>query len=255
MDTSLKSELEWHLARIAPTSIVKKEIKTVRDIYEKRGALKLIRGEPSDLNHLLNLVVNALKKNEQFRRVYSIKILKRIFKNRDSKEGLPQEIIDSVFWLYKYFIFHPNEDVQWAVSVMLKNQQLSNDQIGWLFEHWEESEQILNRILRYPFFHPAICKWVKEQLQKSWALEHRRSELLAWVIRDSIPITSESDTPSIQAWAIYYSHTSAKTKERLLMESVDESNLWDVVEIAERLDFPRIITSLIDSSEDETGGT
>ena len=247
MSNIQKADLEWCLAKIVATPIVSKKIKTVRDIYEYRAELKCIKGEVNDINHLLDLMVDAINEKLRFRQVDSIKILKKIFKNRNESQYLPKPTVDKIFRLYQHYILHPNEDVQWAVSVMLKDQKLSDDQISWLISNIDNSEHILNRVLRYPEPHKLISEWASQKINDVNAYIDRRSELVSLTIRDTIPQTPESDNSSVMAWAVYYSHNSLQIKERMLIEIIDKNNLHSVLEIAERLECPKIIEYMIDN--------
>jgi hypothetical protein len=249
----VKTELRWRLARLRPMPGVVKAISSVDDIFVNRYHIRDAKCTVDDLRRLLDLVIAAFDQRRRFRQLDCLKVLKRIIRGWPPGDKFPADITDQLFRLYKHYIFSANEDVQWAVSVMLKGQVLRDEQVQWLIEHYQDSSHILNRLLRYPRRHQYISSWARKTLDDASAFPERRSELLGLLINDSLPSAASNEPSKVVAWAIYYSAASKPTKTKLLKQVVDLDNFWDVVDIAERSNFPDVIEHLL--SEIEGGDT
>jgi hypothetical protein len=249
----VKSELRWRLARLRPTPGVVKTITSVDDIFVKRYHIRDAKCTVDDLRRLLDLVIAALDQRRRFRQLDCLKVLKRIILRWPPCHRFPPDITDRLFRLYKHYIFSANEDVQWAVSVMLKGQALRNEQVQWLIDHYQDSIHILNRLLRYPRQNHYISSWARKILEDASAFPKRRSELLRLLINNSLPTVASKESSKVVAWAIYHSPASKATKTQLLKQIADLDNFWVVVDIAERSNLPDVIEHLL--SEIEGGDT
>ena len=151
--------------------------------------------------------------------------------------------VSKLFYIYKEFIFFDNEYIQWCVSVFVKSQQLADDDIEWLLENWQESEHLLNRILRYPVNHPKIFNWA----QKTYStyrndLRRRLSELIALLITDDVPAhIVEHESKECILWAIYWAGMSVEAKQPLLKKYFSIEALDATLEISSRLDLPEVL--------------
>lgn len=246
-------ELRWRLARLRPTPGVVKTIASVDDIFVNRYHIRDAKCSVDDLKQLLDLVITALDQRRRFRQLDCLKVLKRIIRVWPPDDRFPADITDRLFRLYKHYIFSANKDVQWAVSVMLKGQALRDKQVQWLIGHYQDSSHILNRLLRYPRRHQNISSWARKILADASAFPERRSELLGLLIDGSLPSAASDESSKVVAWAIYHSAASNPAKTKLLKKVVDPDNFWDVVDIAERSNFPDVIEHLL--SEIERGAT
>ena len=245
----LKMELRWRLAKLRRAPAIVGMMSSVDDIFANRYHLRDARCTPKDLKHLLDLVLSAISEGWRFRQTECLKVLKRIIKRWPSHRSFPLDVTDRLFQLYTHYIYSTSEETHWAVSVMLKGRILRDEQIHWFIEHYEDSDHILNRLLRYPGRHPLICAWARKVLRDSSALPKRRSELLGLLIDDSIPRMASKESSKILAWAIYYSAARDTTKAQLLKRAFDLDNLWDIVEIAERCDYPDVIEHILNEVE------
>jgi hypothetical protein len=245
----LKTELRWRLATLRPTPAIIRTIASVDDIFAHRHHLRGVRYTPDDLKHLLDVLLSALAEERRFRQVDCLKVLKHIIKHWPSDDPFSADLTDRLFRIYTHYVYSTREELQWAVSVMLKGRILRDEQVRWLIEHYQDSHHILNRLLRYPQRPPQIVAWARKTLSEPSALPDRRGELLGLLINYSIPRAASRESSTVVAWAIYYSAAPDTTKARLLKRAFDRHNLWDIVEIAQRSDYPDVIDYLINHIE------
>lgn len=66
------------------------------------------------------------------------------------------------------------------------NIPLKKNQIKWLLENYQNSNHVLNRLLRYPKTNKAISEWAETQYKKK-LISKRNSELLGILIDSNIP--------------------------------------------------------------------
>jgi hypothetical protein len=227
-----------------PYEMIKSFIKTTNDIVEYRNILKSGSLDDQSIIYLVDFIVNNLENNVRFKRVECIKILKRLVKNRRTEGYFPKELSKKLFYLYKHFIFKGSEEVQWAVSVFIKDQILDDDEIKWLIENYLESDHLVNRLLRYPEYNQLITEWAKE-IYLSGNCPDRLSEVIALTIQYDLP-EYVSEKSNVISWAIYYSKCSIEKKEELLVKYLDYENYHSALECAERLNIPSIVGLVID---------
>ncbi len=248
--TMKEEEINHHLEiliyedfKFHPQHYIKDFIRTPNDIVSHKHLLKGASLDSNSIEYLVDLVVNDLKENRRFRRVECLKVLKQIIKNRES-EDLPKSLISKLFYLYKSFILVGREEIQWAVSLFIKDQVLDNDEILWLIDNYQESDHLVNRLLRYPKTNSLIFKWA-ENVYKNGLLLDRQSEVVAILISDSIPkyISVSADT---LMWGIYYSRCDLKKKEELIVNHLDFTDYLAAIKIAARLNIPTVVKNLLD---------
>lgn len=236
--------LEFAKFIFKPYEMIKSFIKTTNDIVEYRNVLKSGSLDDQSILYLVDFIVKNLENNVRFKRVECVKILKRLVKNRRSDGYLPKELSKKLFYLYQYFIFTGSEEVQWAVSVYIKDQILDDDEIKWLVENYHESDHLVNRLLRYPEYNQLITEWA-EEIYLSGDCPDRLSEVIALTIQNDIP-DYVSENSDIISWAIYYSKCPIEKKEELLIKYIDYENYHSALECAERLNIPSIVGLLMD---------
>lgn len=167
--------------------------------------------------------------------------LKWNLRNRNAREtSIPATTVDRLFELYQHFVFDRLENIRWCVSAILKDRPLRDGQIQWLLDHHRESAHVVNRLLRYPEYHPPVADWARSELKRS-ELDDRRSELLGRLIIDSIPAEARRMPAATVLWAVYYSSTDLKAKGRMLNETASAGAIDDLIEICMRLRLPDIL--------------
>lgn len=247
--------LELELFKLRPSEYIKQYVTSMRDVYEKRAMLKECYLDFDSFDYLLSIFVDLAKGESKFtRRLDCFKVLKYAVKYNFTGQQFPNRIKDKIFYLYKKYIFSENEDIAWCLSVMLKDQVLENDQIEWLIENCSKDENILNRVLRYPKVNELIEDWantVVDAGEDAGEFEGRRSEVYGILIKDTMPEKLKCKDSKALVWGIYYSKNSDEVKQNLLIEFADRSNLGSVAEICHRLNYPKVIVSLINKAKED----
>ena len=166
-----------------------------------------------------------------------------IIKKCDMKGNFQTSLTRKLFYLYKCFIFSENEEIQWAVSIFIKDVVLDNADVLWLIDNHDESEHIINRLLRYPVYNTEISKWA-ERVYKNGDLLNRQSEVIAILISDEVPdyISVSSD---VLMWAIYHSKCDNTLKEQLILSHLDFAEYAVALEVAQRLHFSSVASTLL----------
>lgn len=236
--------LKLHLAFFSPEDVIPHHIKTTRDIYENRSFLKTLPYSDFTLSYLAKIILDDLENNKRFRKNDCIKVLRRIIINFDGDPQLQSETIKLLFSIYKKLIFIVSETNQWYLSRIIKDQKLDESDIKWLIENSDESVHLLNRLLRYPTYHPMICKWAEKVYQDN-KYKDRESEIIALLILDDIPPYIEIENCNQILWAIYYSRTSLDMKERLLINYFSPECFKSALEISLRLNLRSVIDEMI----------
>ena len=144
-------------------------------------------------------------------------------------------------------MFDRLDEIRWCVSAILKGKPLQPRQIRWLLDHYQESEHIVNRLLRYPRFDPAIADWARATM-RTHKLAERMSELLGRLIFQTLPPEAAQLPIPTVLWGIYYSCAESPVKQRLLEQSASVDAVDDLIEIALRLHVPAILKKFV--SED-----
>lgn len=148
--------------------------------------------------------------------------------------------MDRLFELYQYFIFDRLDQIRWSVSAILKEKTLRSVQLKWLLSHHAESPHIVNRLLRYPKYHPLIADWARGELRRP-DLAGRRSELLGRLIVDAVPPEAGDMPVNSVLWGIYYAPAKPETKRKLLYEQARFDAVDDLIAICIRLGMPEIL--------------
>lgn len=192
--------LERVLIFFEPEKKVRSRISDIRAIWELRWELKQLPYQPAVLSHLAKLIRVALAEKRRFRVFDCVKVLRaQVIATKGRK--LPSGVVRDLFAIYRTLIFTGREELQWALSRLIKDQELADDEIAWLVEHWQESEHLVNRLLLYPTTHPLVSTWAST-CHASGVLSDRRSELLAHLLpEDGITPFAQED-PVVLAWAV-----------------------------------------------------
>ncbi|WP_348623208.1 hypothetical protein ABFT51_19300 [Paenibacillus peoriae] len=242
----IKNNIEYleHIRmHYTPLKYVKKYVKSTKDIYEERRLLKSVEFDSDSIEYFVDIIVKDLKSNSRFRRMECLKVLKRIIKNRSSNKLFSKKLINDLFYIYQTFILTSTEEIQWAVSTLIKDQPLEDEQINWLIDNFEESEHIVNRLLRYPTSNRLITNWAR-QIVNERKLQERVSEVIGILIEDGIPENIKASNKNLM-WAIYYSKVSEDEKRKLILKHLDYKDYSCAIDVAMRLGISEVSQELL----------
>ncbi|MBE7552418.1 MAG: hypothetical protein HS126_15215 [Anaerolineales bacterium] len=240
----LKIELERHLMIFEPSELLPRYIKSTHDIYKNSSILKLLPCTNFTIRYLAHIVLTDVEARKRFRRVECLKGLRAIVRNCKGPPQLKPEIIRLLFGIYKKLIFEVPENGQWAASVLIKDQLLTDEEIQWLIENCKQSMHLLNRLLLYPERHPAIMIWA-EKAYKAREFPDREGEIIALIIQDDIPLYVNQSDINLILKAISRARVPDVTKEALLKKYSNHENYDTLLDIALRLKMPSLIRYMI----------
>lgn len=236
--------LEYEVFKFYPQQYIKDFIQIPNDIVFHKHLLKSTSLDDSSIEFLVDLVVDKLKENRRFQRVASLKVLKQIIKNRDPEEYFHKSLTSKLFYLYKRFILSGSDEIQWAVSVFIKDQVLDGNDVLWLIDNYKKSDHLINRLLRYPVIDPQIINWA-ENVYKNGELLNRQSEVISILISDNVVPDYVSVSSSTLMWAIFYSKCDERKKEELMLNHLDFKDYNAALKVAERLNIPSLANNLL----------
>jgi hypothetical protein len=222
-----------------PEAEVIHRVTDVRAIWEWRHELKQLSYHPAVLSHLARLVRTTLAENRRFRVLDCVKVLRA---QVVASEGLklPSRVVRDLFAIYCQLILASREELQWALSRLIRDQELTDEEVAWLIEHWRESHHLVNRLLRYPVPHSEVSAWAR-QCYTAGLLSDRKSELLAiLILEDGIKAFAQED-PVILAWALV--RVALPLEQKLdYLEALEPRLPGElIVDISCRLGDPRLI--------------
>ncbi|KFE97886.1 hypothetical protein [Chryseobacterium luteum] len=229
--------LENYYLRHFPPHIPDEILQDYKTILEYKDIIKYTKPEKRILNYLLDTAIKKINNNQRFQRITFIKLIRWQWE----KAFIDNVISDKLFFIFKSLITEVNETISWSLSVIIKDIELSQNNIEWLIDNYAISEHIRNRLLRYPKPNKAITIWCKERLQRK-DLDERLSELIGLSLNFNIKFTHKDKTSLI--WGIYYSKLSDNLKKELLLKHLTTDNFEELIKICERSNFIDIISQL-----------
>lgn len=216
-----------------------RRVADTRTMWELRHELKRLSYHPAVLSHLADLVRGALAENRRFRVFDCVRVLRaQVVASQGRK--LPSRIVRALFAIYRHLILASREELQWALSRLIRDQKLNDEEIAWLIEHWRESDHLVNRLLRYPLPHPAVGTWAR-QCYAADLLPDRKSELLALLIPEDGIAPFAKENPVVLAWALVRVEIPLKRKLAHLEALEPRLPAELIVEISLRLHDPYLI--------------
>jgi hypothetical protein len=242
--------LQEALVLFEPARYIKKLTTSTADLYQNRRLLKQIPYNKPVIGHLARLILNDLESGRRFRLFDCLKVLRSIIASNYFDRPLPESIVTDLFAIYRNLIFTTREEVQWCLSRILRGQILAPRAIQWLLEHWDESDHIANRLLRYPVPNLSIRQWAFDCYQNS-RLPDRKSEILALLIDEDIPDFVQQEPPDELAWGIFYSRSSKARKVQLISALVDRMTSPVLLDLAKRLSSAALLLAGIRSMKDK----
>ncbi|MDA8335424.1 MAG: hypothetical protein M0Z41_10635 [Peptococcaceae bacterium] len=237
------THLEKERIHYQPHKYLRRYIKDTRDVYKERQLLKSISFDDKSIEYLVRIILTDVLNKKRFRMAECFKVLKTIIKKRRSSKSFDRPLVNNLFYLYQENIFSHNEEMQWAVSVFIKAQPLNNEHIQWLIDHFEESDHIANRLLRYPTPHKLITEWATV-VYKNEMMTHRLSEVVGILIDGDLPNFIKVDIDTLM-WAIYYSKCSVKNKEKLILKYLNYDDYSSALQVAHKLGLGSVSNELL----------
>lgn len=200
----------------------------------------------SVLDGLLDIVIDRIISQKRFQRELLLKLILHNLNGINPSE----EIREKLFFVFTSFILNIGEGtIGWKVTRLIKDVELSDDQIKWLIINYEHSEHIQNRLLRYPKPHIQITKWANKCLREG-KLKNRLSELLALQLNFSSKVKHKNREALL--WAIHYSKLDAQTKKILLKRYVSEKCFEEFIKICNKNNFSDLVSDMYEECSNET---
>lgn len=222
-----------------PEAEVSSRVPDVRAMWELRYELKRLSYHPAVLSHLARLVRAALTEYRRFRVFDCVKVLRAQVVASEGKK-LPSRVVRDLFAIYRQLILAGREELQWALSRLIRDQKLTDGEIAWLVEHWRESDHLVNRLLRYPVPHPNVAAWAR-QCYAAGLLSDRKSELLALLIPEDGIAPFAKEDPVVLAWALVRLGIPLERKLAHLAALEPRLPAALIADISLRLGDPRLI--------------
>jgi hypothetical protein len=237
--------VELALMVFEPAAFFPKYLHTVDDVAAHRSRLRICAYSDFAIEHLIGLVLDRIRASRRRNLIYGLQAIKWLLRNRVEPESpISATIVDRLFDLYQTFVFDRLEEIRWCVSAILKDKPLRPCQVRWLVDHYQESEHIVNRLLRYPRFDPVVADWARANMRLP-KLEDRTSELLGRLILQTLPPEARQLPIPTVLWGIYYSSAETPVKQRLLEQSASAEAVDDLIEISLRLRMPAVLEKFV----------
>lgn len=243
LNQEANTKVEKILMVLLPNKYLAKYIRSVQDVYDNKFYLKKIVCSDYPINHIADYILDALKKRKRFRQYDCLKVLRAIIKNK-GKDNLSPITITKLFYLYQHYIFDERQEIQWCVSSLLKDQRLLDSEIQWFIDNHDKSVHLINRLLRYPIQNEIIQKWALTTYTNKNLIE-RRSELIALLINDDIPVAVRNENKEVILWSVYYAKIENKIKSTLLSQLFSEEVFETFVDICLRLKLTAPLKKLV----------
>lgn len=226
-DQVIKAQFEYW--KIKPNSIPKELIADYDTIIQTKQFLKNIDFSERVLIIISDIIIEKIRNKRRFQKDTVISIIRNIVKNKPKNINLKNKTINKLYEIYKSLILVVNEKIRWKLSILLKGQNLNDEQVGWLINNSDQSVHILNRLLRYPVKNKPISDWAYNCIASNKHDDRRTSELIGKVLDYNTDFDYIDKTQ--WAWGVYYSSLPIKLKEDLLVEKLNQENFESVIEI------------------------
>ncbi len=237
MPSNVLKSLELALMTFGPDVFIPKYLRSVDDVASHRSILRSCAYSDHGIRYLSDLIWERVSERKRKNLIYGLQAIKWLLKNRDEKSSrIAQPTVDCLFELYRFFVFDRLDDIRWSVSAILKDKILRPAQVQWLLDHKDGSEQVVNRLLRYPQFDPLIAQWACLSMDNP-ELHKRRAELLGRLIVDRLPAEAKSLLSEVILWGIYYSSAKIQIKQKLIAQCASVENADEAIKICLRLGF------------------
>ena len=242
--------VESHLVAFEPEVVLPTLAPNVQGLYANRSFIRLAPCTDFVLGYIAQMLVDVTEKGLRFRKYECLRNIRQIIRGHAEPVNLSPNIVDLLFQLYRHYIYSEKEDIQWCVSTYLKDRILSAEHLSWLIANASTSTHLVNRLLRYPKYEPAIVDWARSALDGDLFPE-RRAELLGMVTADELPDIAAKFPADAVLWGIYYSRVGLERKSLLLRSVVTEESAEAALTIAMRLRLPEVVRKVAGLVPDE----
>lgn len=226
--------LENAFFRNFPTQIPYEYLESYSSILKNKKLIKYAEPDLNILISVLDVVIELLKLKTRFQKL----TLLRLIKHHLPSTNIQFETTEKLFFIFQELIIGASEELGWKLTMLIKDIQLSNEQIDWLIANYSDSLHIVNRLLRYPKPDKSITKWAKERLKQN-DLNERLSELIALQLNFNKNFKHKNSLAYV--WGIHYSKLDDKVKKDLLLRATTNKTIIDIVAICERNNYLDII--------------
>ncbi len=218
--------------------IMQKWVNSIPDIVHYKDFIQNNLCTTECYNYLLKIAVDSHDKVLVKHDGKALLVLKNIVRNNPTLK-FNEDTSKLSFQVFRKYVLYHNAVMSSCANRLLVNVILDDDSIKWLLDNADESEHVLNRILRYLIYREFIANWAKQKYQSN-ALPNRTSELIGLMIKEDVPHFIDSDT-KVKIWGIYYSRTCDDVKKMLLLSLYSFDIIDDFISICKRLGYFDII--------------
>ena len=237
--------LELSLIEFGENKFLKKYVKNTKDIYFFKTQLKRLPPSNSVLKYFAELINNDLENKKRFRKKECVKVLRAIIRNSQTTPTLDDTTLKALFNVYKGMILILPEDGQWFTSVLIKNQELADEDIRWLIDNYTDSIHLLNRLLLYPVPNRQVYNWAKNLAKKDIMPENRESEVIACILNFDENIIEDYENDEMLIWAIAKSKIPDDRKIALLEKFINNKNFDLLIQIAQKYKFKKLLQKML----------
>lgn len=177
-------------------------IVTYQDFLKVRDFLLYYPFNPEVFKNLLKLTIDLWISDKRISRLSLLQALKRYYSSycdvsankynraatKRKSDSFSDEIKALIFHLFKMTVKDDRfitplqvDEARKAANHLLIGMTLPDKDIKWLCDNAFVSEQVLNRVLRYPCKSEIITGWVKKKFDND-QLRTRRYELIGWLL-------------------------------------------------------------------------
>ncbi len=153
-------------------------IQNYKDVTKTKGYLRYYNFHPLVFESLFNIAYQKFFSEERYDKKYLFDIVRIHYKKRPKNYVHSPELFDKIVLLFKGAMLSDNPAAKMCARSLVRNIPLPEEFLEWLMKHFSVSEEIATTLLRYPFEHPLIYKWVNQNFEDE-DLRQRRSELIA----------------------------------------------------------------------------
>jgi len=226
----LQSEYFRHFPQEFPLEL----LMDYRSILVFRNYLKTAKPDQQLLTILLDITLQKINSKKRFQKILLLKLIL----HHSRCENLDSSSHVKIFEIYQRMICSEPDEVCWKLSNMIRDRELSREQLNWLLENYEQSKHILNRILRYPVKNKKVSEWAETAINNE-ELISRRAEIIGCILNYRSGYRHKDHDALV--WGIYYSKLDDEHKKILLDKHLYPDNLVEVLKICERAGYTDLI--------------
>lgn len=234
--------LEDVYLRHFPIDIPDECLESYESIISHKDLLRRTKPSEKILHRLLDILIERISKNLRYQKLTMVKLIKQQL----HPELMTDEVINRLFFIFQSLIVDATDEVAWKLTMTIKDIELGDEQIIWLVDHYEKSNHIINRLLRYPKANKTIYRWAQKCLDNA-ELENRLSELIGIQLNFNIKYKHKDKIAYV--WGIHYSKLDERSKKDLLLKAITVKTIDEVIKICERNLYMDIVEFLYSECE------